>query len=82
MRHPWAEEDIERILVEPFSSLTVMSELTKEHDPSMTTDEWIQVNAALIQDRGAQAWLQQVVSVAGGERGGGHAHKSLQCHKH
>ena len=67
MGRSWTEEDIERILVDPFSSLTIASELIKEHDPSITTDTWIQVNAALIQDIGAQAMLEQVANVLEGK---------------
>ncbi len=33
----------------------------------MTTDKWVQVNATLIQDIGAEAWLQQVVNVLEGK---------------
>lgn len=67
MRRPWTEEDIERILVDPFSSLVIASRLTEEHEPSMTTDKWVQVNAGFIQDIGAEAWLQQVVNILEGK---------------
>lgn len=63
----WEMEDLERIFVNPFSTFTIVPELTKEHEPSMTTDEWIKENITLIQVLGAETWLTQVVQVLEGK---------------
>lgn len=67
MRQSWQEEDIERILINPFSSITISSALTIEHEPPVSTDEWIQTNTDLIKNMGAKDWLIHMVDVLEGK---------------
>ena len=57
----WDEETVARIAIDPFSTITVAPQLIIEHEPAMSTDEWIRANGALIRDRGTEAWLTQVL---------------------
>ncbi len=66
-QRPWKEDDIKRIIVNPFSSFLVASELTKEHELTMSTDEWIKINTSLIESYGTESWLRQVITALEGK---------------
>ncbi len=69
MGQAWTEKDIEQLLVSPFSTVTVASALTKEHEPSMSTDACIEVNTSLISSLGTEFWLTQVLNVLEEKKG-------------
>src|SRR5215470_16526316 len=69
MGQAWTEKDVEQILVNPFSTVTVALALTKEHEPSMSTDAWIEVNTSLISSLGAEFWLMQILNILEGKDG-------------
>jgi len=64
---PFTEDNLQRIMINPFYALTVASQLTEEHEPPMSEEEWVQANVLLIRDRGAEAWLRQLVDVLEGK---------------
>jgi hypothetical protein len=64
----WDEETVARIAIDPFSTITVAPQLIIEHEPAMSTDEWIRANGALIRDRGTEAWLTQVLYALEGNK--------------
>jgi hypothetical protein len=59
----FTEDNLQRILINPFYALTVAPQLTAEHDPSMSEAAWIQANASLIREVGAERWLKQLLDV-------------------
>jgi len=67
MGQGWDEETVAQLLMDPFSTITVAPQLTVEHDPSMSTDEWVLANTALIHAMGAQAWLTQLLNALEGK---------------
>lgn len=70
MRQGWTENDVEQLLVSPFSTITVTPALTKEHEPPLSTDTWIEVNTSLISSLGADSWLAQMLNILEGKEGG------------
>lgn len=64
----WDEETVARVAIDPFSAITVAQQLTIEHEPAMSTDEWIRANGALIRDLGSEAWLTQLLYALEGNK--------------
>lgn len=63
---PFTEDNLQRIMINPFYALTFASQLTEGHEPPMSEEEWVQCNALLIRERGAETWLRQLVDVLEG----------------
>jgi hypothetical protein len=61
------EDNLQRILINPFYAITVAPQLTAEHDPPMSEAEWIQANASLIREVGAERWLKRLLDVLSGD---------------
>ena len=57
----FTEDNLQRIMINPFYAITVSSPLTAGHRPPMSEEEWVQVNALLIRDMGAEMWLGQLL---------------------
>lgn len=68
MGQGWDEETVVQLLMDPFRTITIAPQFTVEHDPAMSTDDWIQANTTLIHDMGAQAWLMQLLNALEGEK--------------
>ncbi len=59
----FTEDNLQRILINPYYAITVAPQLAAEHDPPMSEAEWIQANASLIREVGAERWLKQLLDV-------------------
>ena len=59
----FTQDNLQRILINPFYAITVAPRLTAEHDPPMSEAEWIQANASLMREVGAERWLQRLLEV-------------------
>jgi hypothetical protein len=70
MGQGWTEKDVEQLLISPFTTVTVALALTEEHEPPLSTDDWIKVNASLMNNLGAEAWLTQMLNILEGKEGG------------
>lgn len=55
-------EHIQAILANPFYAITVAPQLVKEHALEMSDEQWVQTNARLMQDMGAEQWLAQALA--------------------
>ena len=64
----WDEETVARIAIDPFSTITVAPQLVVEHEPAMSTEEWIRANGALISAKGAETWLRQLLDALEGKK--------------
>ena len=64
---PFNEDNLQRIMINPFYAVTVASQLIAEHEPPMGEAEWVQTNASLIKDIGAEKWLGQLLEVLEGK---------------
>ena len=57
----WTVEDVQRVLINPFYAITLASGLCLDHAPIVTREEWVQANAYLIEQMGAEAWLERLL---------------------
>jgi hypothetical protein len=53
----FTEDNLRRIMINPFYAITVAPQLTAEHDPAMSEAEWVQANVSLIKGMGTRQWL-------------------------
>ena len=63
----FTEDNLQRIIINPFYAITVAPQLTKEHEPPMSEAEWVQANASLIKEMGSGRWLRQLLGVLVGD---------------
>jgi hypothetical protein len=63
----FTEDNVQRIMINPFYAITVASQLTQEHEPAMSEAEWVRVNALLMGEMGAERWLRQLLDVLEGK---------------
>jgi hypothetical protein len=54
----FTEDNLQRIIINPFYAITVAPQLTQEHEPSMGEAEWVQANASLMREMGSERWLR------------------------
>jgi hypothetical protein len=65
----FTEDNLQRIIINPFYAITVAPQLTQEHEPSMCEAEWVQANASLMREMGSERWLRQLLDVLEGKVG-------------
>ena len=63
----FTEDSLQRIIINPFYTITVATQLTEEHEPLMGEGEWVQANASLMREMGAERWLRQLLDVLNGD---------------
>src|SRR5712691_948737 len=63
----FTEDTLQRIIINPFYAITVVPQLTQEHEPLMDEVEWVQANASLMREMGSEQWLRQLLDVLEGE---------------
>jgi len=63
----FTEDNVQRIIINPFYAITVASQWTKEHEPPMSEAEWVRANASLLGEMGAERWLRQLLDVLEGK---------------
>ncbi len=59
----FTEDNLQRIIINPFYAITVAPQLTQEHEPPMGEAEWVQANASLMREMGSERWLRQLLDV-------------------
>ncbi len=64
----WTADDVQRVLINPFYAINLAPSFCLDHAPIVTREEWVQANAHLIEQMGAEAWLARLLEVleAGG----------------
>jgi hypothetical protein len=63
----FTQDNLQRIIINPFYAITVAPQLTEEHEPAMSEAEWVQANASLMREMGDASWLLQLLSVLEGK---------------
>jgi len=63
----FTEDNVQRIIINPFYAITVASQWTKEHEPPMSEAEWVRANASLLGEMGAERWLRQLLDALEGK---------------
>jgi hypothetical protein len=64
----WSEEAVQALLINPFSAVTAAPIFCEPHEPIVERRTWIQANVRLIEQMGAEAWLERLLEVL--EHGG------------
>ena len=59
----FTEDSLRRIIINPFYAITVVPQLTEEHEPAMDETEWVRTNVTLIGEMGAASWLRQLLDI-------------------
>jgi hypothetical protein len=65
----FTEDSLRRIIINPFYAITVAPHLTAEHEPRLAEAEWVQANASLIGEMGAEQWLGRLLDALEGKAG-------------
>ena len=65
----FTEDNLQRIIINPFYAITVAPQLTEEHEPPTSEAEWVQANASLMREMGSERWLRQLLDVLEGKLG-------------
>lgn len=63
----FTEDNLQRIIINPFYAITVAPQLTEEHEPAMSEAEWVQANASLMREMGSERWLRHLLDVLEGK---------------
>jgi hypothetical protein len=63
----FTEDNLQRIIINPFYAITVAAQLTEEHEPPMGEAEWVRTNASLMGEMGSERWLRQLLDVLEGK---------------
>jgi hypothetical protein len=63
----FTEDNLQRIIINPFYALTIAPQLTEEHQPPMGEAAWVQANASLMREMGAKRWLRHLLDVLEGK---------------
>src|SRR6266436_2061910 len=65
----FTEDNLQRIIINPFYAITVAPQLIEEHEPPMSEAEWVQANASLMREMGTERWLRHLLDVLEGKAG-------------
>src|SRR6266699_1823398 len=63
----FTEDNLQRIMINPFYAITVAPQLTEEHEPPMSEAEWMQANSSSMREMGTERWLRQLLDVLNGD---------------
>lgn len=58
--------DIKDTLINPIYAINIEPDLVAEHEPLVSEAQWVQANVKLIEEIGAQAWLERLLAVLQG----------------
>jgi len=62
----FTEESLARMLISPFYAITIHPVFTQEHEPIVSEERWVKVNAKLMGELGAEVWLSKLLTVLKG----------------
>ena len=63
----FTEDNLQRIIINPFYAITFAPQLTEEHEPPTGEAEWVQANTSLMREMGSERWLRQLLDVLNGD---------------
>jgi hypothetical protein len=66
-QHSQTEDSLQRIIINPFYTITVAPQLTEEYEPAMSDAEWVQANSSLTEEMGSAQWLRRLLDVLEGK---------------
>jgi hypothetical protein len=60
------ENDVKDMLINPFYAININPDLAAEHEPLVSEAQWLQANLRLIDEIGAEKWLERLLAVLQG----------------
>jgi hypothetical protein len=60
------ENDVKDMLINPFSAINFSPDLAVKHESLVSESQWVQANLKLIDEIGAQEWLEHLLAVLQG----------------
>jgi hypothetical protein len=60
-------QDVEHMLINPFYAITIDPDLLVEHESLVSEAQWVAANVRLIDEIGAKAWLEKLLTVLQGD---------------
>lgn len=55
------------MLINPFYAINIEPDLASEHEPMVSEAQWVEANLKLIEEIGAQQWLERLLAVLQGD---------------
>jgi hypothetical protein len=62
-----SRKDTEHMLINPFYAINITPDLMGKHEPLVSEAQWVAANKKLIEEIGAQAWLEKLLAVLQGD---------------
>jgi hypothetical protein len=59
-------EDVKNMIANPFYAINIEPELALEHQPLVSESQWIAANLKLMDEIGAEEWLERLLAVLQG----------------
>lgn len=59
--------DVEHMLINPVYAITISDGLMSTHEPLVSKEHWVAANKKLIEEIGAEAWLEKLLAVLQGD---------------
>lgn len=56
------EKELGEVFVNPFYAINISPSLVLKHEPMVSKDKWVKVNANLIDEMGKEEWLKRLLS--------------------
>lgn len=73
----WTPDDVAGMIANPFYAIDIDPALAVPHEPLLSEDQWVQVNARLVEELGAAAYLRNLLVILKGGFGTGIGEESL-----
>lgn len=62
------QEELKQAFANPFYAIVVNKTLAEDHEPLISEEDWVKVNAKLIGEIGAEEWLNRLLDNLKGKR--------------
>ncbi|HEY7829187.1 MAG TPA: hypothetical protein VIC06_01325 [Solirubrobacteraceae bacterium] len=60
------EDDATNMFLNPFYAINIEPDLAVEHEPLVSEADWVRANVKLMEEIGAQEWLERLLAVLQG----------------
>ncbi len=60
------EQDLKKIFANPFYCINISEDLTVEHEPLISKEDWVKTNVKLVEEIGVERWLHTLLDVLEG----------------
>jgi hypothetical protein len=57
------KENLKDMFINPFYAINILPSLCLEHEPTVSKEKWIEVNAKLIDEISKEEWLKRLLTI-------------------